>query len=674
MRRQIAPKRLYTYIISSFVPLLAAGTAVALFVVVVQFLWQSIGDLVGKGVDGGVLLKLLFFASMTMVPLALTLGILVASLMTFGNLGDRMELLAMKAAGIPLWKILKPLLYVVVAMAIGLFVFQNDWMITSQVKFWQYYFSIRNKSPELAIPEGSFYRDLPNYGIYVEKKDSDTKMLYDLMIYDFSNGVDDAMVVVADSGRISSTRGGGMLRLELYGGEAFRNLGSSGDFVSSSAHRPYLRERFGYKELSIPFNNALDMMDESVLSSQFVGKNVWQLREYTDSLAVGIDSLAHINRRTLLGNSAYVQAMVRAEREPTVESVAGIAQSMGMPQTNANSAEQPQGVAVVHEAPNRFSQLPNNEQQHHTMVGKLNRVGASMASSIYDLAIQRVTGLQNDTYFSIEEQRERADLHRKNEAEYWRKFTYPVACIVFFLIGAPLGALIRKGGMGVPFLVAVSFFIVFYILETTGIKMVREGTLVNWFGMWLPNIVLLPVGIGLGLLATKDSNRFGFDGIWVFLKRYLLAGTARKIAYREVSMQSVDYDWSRDELKALEHDVEQLQRDRMRGYREYFLNENYFEEWEALQVRLEGLVGHIGHSRDYLLVEHLKGFPFMGDLLRAWRSSKKATNRILMWVFPIGAICYLVYLLRYKRYRMALGQIAHTCGVVRADIDRLELA
>lgn len=670
-------KKLYIYIIKTFVPLLLAGFAVSLFVVVVQFLWQSIGDLVGKGVDGVVLIKLLFFASMTMVPLALILGVLVASLMTYGNLGDRMELLAMKAAGIPLWKIFKPILYFVALLAISLFVFQNDWMISSQVKFWQYYFSIRNKSPELAIPEGSFYKELQNYSIYVERKDSEAKMMYGMMLYDYSNGFENSMVVLADSGRLYSTPNGGELILELYQGESFQNLNRSDQYVNNSADRPFIRERFSFKELHIPFSNDLDMLDESVLTSQFVGKNVWELKEYTDSLQVGLDSLSQLNRRSMLQTNTYVQTLSRAERVPTVVSVA---KEMGAPRVREQMrpsedmapAEYQAEYIVDPEAATKFAALPKEEQGAYTMVGKLDRVGASMASSIYESAISRVTNLQNEVYFSVEEQREKADLKRKNEAEYWRKFTYPVACIAFFLIGAPLGALIRKGGMGVPFLVAVSFFIVFYILETTGIKMVREGTLVNWFGMWLPNMVLIPVGIGLGLIATKDSNRFSFDKISLFFKRYILAGTKRDVAYRELSLQPVDYDVAKREITAVDTLANEMKRQKRVGYVGFFMDEGYFETWRELQRRLDHLVGHIGHSRDYLLVKNLRSYPYLGDLMRPWRAENKKINQVLMYLFPVGLVCYFVYFLRNKRYIVALNKITQTSGVIREDIDRIE--
>lgn len=654
--RRIGLKKLYIYIIKTFVPLLLAGFSVSLFVVVIQFLWQSIGNLVGKGVDGLVLLKLLFFASMTMVPLALVLGVLVASLMVYGNLGERMEILAMKAAGIPLWKILKPVFYFVVALAVGLFIFQNDWMISSQVKFWQYYFSIKNKSPELAIPEGSFYKGVDNLSIYVERKDQKAKMMYGMMLYDYSDGFESSKVVVADSGRLYSTKRGTELVLELYKGESFQNLAQSDQYYATSADRPFVRERFAYKELHIPFNTDLSMMDESILSTQFVGKNVVELKEYTDSLQVGLDSIAAVNRRMSLTTNSYVQTMGRTDRGSTIGSITAV-----MPQREE-----------VEESPKSYANLSREERRAVSLDARLKNAGGNMQRAVYEQTINKLTTLKNDTYFHVEEQREMADLKRKNEAEYWRKFTYPVACIAFFLIGAPLGALIRKGGMGVPFLVAVFFFIIFYILETFGVKMVREGTLVNWFGMWLPNFVLIPIGLGLVALATKDSNRLSVDRLVLIFKRYFGASTKRSIAYREVSMQTVYYDEAKRDIALIDREVQSLSGERVVGYQQYFTDNAYFERGQRLHADLERMVGHLGHSRDYLLVEHLKGYPYMGDLLRAWRSTKPEVNKWLMYIVPVGVVCYGVYLLRNKRYIVALKKILDTNTSILQDIERIE--
>lgn len=694
------PKRLYTYIIKTFIPLLLAGFSVSLFVVVIQFLWQSVGTLVGKGVDGLVLLRLLFFASMTMVPLALVLGVLVASLMTFGNLGERMELLAMKAAGIPLYKILKPAFYFVVVLAMGLFVFQNDWMIQSQVKFWQYYFSIKNKSPELAIPEGAFYKGVDNYSIFVEKKDNKRKMLYGLMLYDFTQGFDESMVVVADSGRLYSTPKGMELILELYHGESFQNLRGQDGYTQSSEDRPFLRERFGYKELHIPFNTDLSMVDESILTSQFVGKDMWQLKAYTDSLRVEIDSLALLGvqnstRRLgyqMVGQSEERESLRESLHEESMEQVRRAVERTSSESGDAEGRYSEVGDAVEHYSEGTYSEesvggvttekvtatTPKKARKSKVAyasfdVGeKLSAVGASTASNVYASAIAQVTSVQNDTFFTVEEMREDVDLLRKNESEYWRKLTYPVACIAFFLIGAPLGALIRKGGMGLPFLVAVFLFIFFYILETFGIKMAREGTLLTWVGMWLPNMVLVPVGVLLCVVASRDTNRWNVDFL-TQLRSLWGPRTKRTVEYKEVTMESVDYELAREQVLALDQLAkEQLEAGKL-GYGQFFREEAYFTQRRELYWQVEQLVEHLKHSRDYSLVDHLEGYPYLKYLIREWRTTKWRVNELLMWLFPVGGLCYLLYILRNKRYLRGVKAIRQYNKVLLVDIERAKL-
>ncbi|MDO5017173.1 MAG: LptF/LptG family permease [Porphyromonas sp.] len=693
--RRLWPKRLYIYIIKTFVPLLTAGFSVSLFVVVIQFLWQSVGTLVGKGVDAIVLLKLLFYASMTMVPLAMILGVLVGSLMTFGNLGERMELLAMKAAGIPLFRILKPTFAFVVALALGLFVFQNDWMITSQVKFWQYYFSIKNKSPELAIPEGSFYKGVDNYSIYVERKDNKAKMMYGMMIYDYTNGFDKAMVVVADSGRLYSTKNGMELILELYHGESFQNIESEGSRYNSSEDRPFVRERFSFKELHIPFNTDLSMVDESILSSQFVGKNMYQLKQYTDSLRLSIDSLSQINLENSLMRNSLLKRLTPEEltkapdtpkesvatsyrsSTPTAASSTGAAtvrsgggsRAAVSPDISNTVSGELADIKEIREVKERS--ITKREKadltENYSIYDKLEQVGASQRSNIYSTVLNKISNTLSDSYFTVEEQREQVDLLRKNESEYWRKFTYPVACIAFFLIGAPLGALIRKGGMGVPFLVAVFLFIIFYILETFGIKMVREGNLINWVGMWLPNMVLIPVGIWLCLMATRDTNRWSIEP-GTLARKLFKVRIKRKVEYKEVAMVSADYRLALTDIQKLDRLVERELEKRQLGYISFFMQSDYFRSRKEIHLQLEKIVDNLKNSRDYTLVDHLNGYPYLRYISLTFRTTKKWINSLLMIFVPVGIVCYISYIVRNKKYIGLLKQVQSTNRIIEDEM------
>lgn len=623
-------KKLYIYIIRTFLPLLVASFMVALFIVVMQMLWMYIDDLVGKGVDGIVFLKLLYYASMTAAPLALVLAVLLASLMAYGNLGERFELLAMKTAGIPLHTIFKPVFWFVALLSVWLFWFQNDYMITSQVRFWQYYFSIKNKSPELAIPEGSFYKELEGYSIYVERKDNNAKMLYGMMIYDLTKGFENASVVVADSGRIYSAEEGTMLILEMYSGEAFRNLDDRGNYYGN-ALRPYMRERFTKKEVQIPFSASLDMLDESVLSSQFVGKNVVELKHYTDSLKVQIDSLATIN-------ATSVEQMPYLNRTKLLE-----------PPTETNTGA---------ETANLYATLA--------------AMGYQGQSQVLQQTIDNVRSEQNRLYFTVEQQAETADLHRKNSFEYWRKFTYPAACLAFFFIGAPLGALIRRGGLGVPFIVAVFFFILFYLLESMGMKLVREGTWVVWAGMWLPNMVLYPIGFLLFYIATKDTTRFNFDVVTTFFKRYFGTSTTRKLEYKEVAMDDANFALARQQISSLEQQATLLLQQGHLSYSQFFLNDTKFGRRQELNQQLEALVKNLSNARDRLLVHNLGSYPFLHDLSRTMRTTSKGINTALMFIFPLGIIIYAIYVARNKRYIKELQRIRSTNALLLQELDRVE--
>lgn len=682
-------KKLYIYIVKTFFPLLVVSSAVALFVVVTQLLWQSMADLIGKGIDGVIFVKLLFFASMTVMPLAIILGVLVASLMTFGNLGERMELLAMKSAGIPLFKIMKPLFYTAVAIAVGLFVFQNDYMITSQVKFWQYYFSIKNKSPELAIPEGVFYKDLQNYSIYVEKKDSEAKMMYGMMIYDLTQGFQDATVVMADSGKLYSSTNGAELILELFTGESFQNLSQNNGRVQSDAERPFLREKFEYKEIRIPFDANLSMMDESILSSQFVGKNVVELKQYTDSIALEIDSLITAGR-ALAYKTEYMAKYSSKLPSHTdgMESSSSTSQPAPRPEpmtidedgyleagtTDGASFSEDQWAPsqVENIVQQSLPKQKKSAQPNYDMAQRFDKSGYMSQSAIYDTASSMVSNLRNDNYFTVQIMDENVNLHRKNEFEYWRKFTYPVACVVFFLIGAPLGALIRKGGMGVPFITAVLFFIVFYILESFGWKMVREGTLVNWFGMWLPNMVLFPIGVWLCLVATKDSSRLSIDSFTTWIKRFFGTETDRKVEYKEIAMEDADLDLAISDIHTLDTKVQELSHLGTMHYWEFFLHDEQYEKREQLNALVEKIVKNLVNCRDYLLVHKLADYPFLRDLSRTMRPNSKVGNILMMLFLPFGLVVYMIYAIRNKRYIRELKKVTSANEVMRGEIQRVK--
>ena len=289
-------KKLYGFMLQGFLPLFMMTFCICLFIVLMQFVWRFIDDLVGKGLEISVIAELFFYAALTMVPLALPLSILLASLMLFGNLGERFELTAMKSSGVSLLKAMRPLMVLIALVAVGAFFFQNDVLPKAQVKMWTLVFSVRQKSPELDIPEGVFYDQIDGYSVFVKQKNRENGRLYDLMIYDVSQGFNNSRIILSDSGKLSFTRDKRHLFLKLWKGEQFENLS---DQQVSSVGAPYRRESFCAKEIMIPFDANFTRMNDSTMRKQYVGKNIAELRQTIDSVKVRIDSVGNIFGRDL---------------------------------------------------------------------------------------------------------------------------------------------------------------------------------------------------------------------------------------------------------------------------------------------------------------------------------------------------------------------------------------
>ena len=662
-------KKLDLYVLRTFIPLLLGSTAVAWFILVMQLLWRFVGDIVGKGVDTWVLLKLMFYSAMTVAPMALVLGVLLAGLMTFGNLSERMELLSMKTAGIPFTRIMRPLLGLSILLAGGLYWFQNDWMITSQVRFWQYYFSIKNKSPELAIPEGSFTQDIPGYSIYITRKDPKTKTLYDLMIYDHSEGPQNATIVLADSGYLYSVNDGQEMVLEAYHGESFRNLRpSQSSSYGGNVQRPFLREQFSSKEVIMHFDDSLYMVDEGALSSQFVGKNARQLRAYVDSLTVVRDSMAQVNRELIRATAARpvmqsdARSLSRSSREALLEEVAPVA---GVAPGAAV------GGAVGHAVAKKSAEEEGAPAPtRRDLDADLRALGYSQLQTIYNAATQKLNADVSSYYFNNMDQEETESLIRKNDFEFWRKYTYPVAVIVFFLIGAPLGALIRKGGIGVPFIVAIFCFIVFYILETTGVKMVNESRWILWSGIWLPNMVLFPAGLLLTYLVTQDSMRFNVDILVNSFHHFMGIEPVRKVG-AVVAEGVPDYALATRDIDRADELADRFIHQSSAGYFGFFTRPTQQHLQRELATALDEIVDNLGRGEDILLVHRLSGYPDLMELANVRKPRERWLRIALMILFPIGLLVYAYYQIRYIAFRRECKHVRDNNNKVRDEIARI---
>ena len=469
-------KKLDSYMLKNFLGLFFMTFFICAFILLMQFMWMHVKDLVGKGIELSVLAEFFLYAFCTVVPLSLPLAILLASLMTFGNLGERFELTAMKSAGISLYRIMRPLIIAVSLICVGAFFFSNNVLPISQTKLWALIFSLQQKSPEMDIPEGEFYDGIHGYNFYVERKDHKTGMLYDMMIYDYSEGFKNAKVMVADSGMIYFTEDKKYLILKLFYGESFENLDQQQQKATDTKERiPYRRESFAQKSIMIDFSTEFERYDESVLKDQHVAKNVAQLIQSIDSVQV----LAHERSQkqsTEMINSNYFGRERKAERIlPAVE---------------------------------------DDQRETHYIDSLFAAFEPYQRVSAMQVAVDRAKAQSDQFEYNAILLDEFKRYVRKHEVELYRKFTLAFACFIFFFIGAPLGAIIRKGGLGAPVVISVVMFIIYYIIDNTGYKMAREALWPAWAGMWLSSFVLLPIGIFLTYKATHDSALFNPDA-WV---------------------------------------------------------------------------------------------------------------------------------------------------------------
>ena len=473
-------KRIYTFMLQTFLPLFLMTFLICLFIVLMQFLWRYVGDMVGKGLGIDVLAQLFFYAALTFVPMALPLGILLASLMTFGNLGESLELLSMKASGISLLKIMKPLTAFMIVLAIGTFFFQDRVLPYANTKMYSILIGVKNASPELEIPEGVFYKEINNYNIYVEHKDFDTGTLHGVTIYIFDGyNIEDAIVTVADSAKIAMAETGKHLKLTLWSGRQVGTFseGTGGNIQSQQKHPKYRRESFTEKVVYIPYENNFDAANEEAIADRHVGKNLAQLTHSVDSLNQRIDSINYGYGQKLVNNIYYTQV-----RETVRNDSAFFAQVAATPK-----------------------QMPIN----------LDSIYASLSAEQMERLTEAASRRADNVIQTFAIQREMQAYEQKNvnyhAIEMHRKFTLSVDCLLFFFIGAPLGAIIRKGGLGIPIITGVLFFIFYYIIDNTGYKAARNGDMEPWFGIWLSSLILAPIGIWLTWRAINDAPLFDWD-------------------------------------------------------------------------------------------------------------------------------------------------------------------
>lgn len=578
-------KRLDTFMLQRFAPLLVMTFFIVLFIVMMQFLFRMIDDLVGKGLSFDILGELFFYAALTMVPTALPLAILLAALMVFGNLGEKLELTAMKAAGISLFRIMRPLMILMVIISVGAFYFQNYVLPVAQSKMWTLMFSVRQKTPEVEIPERSFYDEIPGMNLYVEKKNPDTGMLYGMIIYDLSRGNDNARVILADSGKFSFTQDKTRLFLHLHSGEMFENLNDNSIGFGTNGYMPFRREEFSDKQVYFTFDANFNRMDESGIRSQYVGQNVSQLRHSMDSLGKRVDSIGNIYAIDLV-TKPYAGLPSRKMHADTL----GRRFTTAIPRTAEQKAEIAQAEPV-------------------DIDSLFLKPSPAYLKTYVQQALADSRRVKQDYEFRSLMLTEQAKLMRRHDIELQRKFTLSFAILVFFFIGAPLGAIIKKGGIGTPLVISVFLFIVYYIFDNTGYKMARDGKMEVWEGMWLSTVALLPLGIFFTIKAIDDSAVFNSDAYKLAFNRLIGRHPKRSLEVKEVIMTEVETPVAIEYLLELRRTLDSVKA--TVASRPRFLRPFQYAAVRRVHEPLNAVVDYLSNSSDINVINLLNKYPFV---------------------------------------------------------------
>ena len=453
-------KKLDKLILKSFFGPFIVTFFIAFFVLMMQTLWKYIDDLVGKGLPFITIIKFVWYASATLSSLAMPIAILISSIMTFGNLGESFELVAIKSAGISLLRFMRPLVWVTVVLCIITFLFANYVIPYSQLKFVTLYRDIMVKKPALNMKQGIFYKDIDKYAIKVGKKDKDGKGIENVLIYEQTNPLQEN-TIIAKSGKMEISADNQYLEFNLNDGNRYQEKGNYGDTATEYVRLQFrtFKKLFDLSAFNQKGGNEEDLKNNSrMLSAVQLNKNIDSLTKYKDSLS-------RTQITTIRQSLMYV---------------------------NDTSAKWKKI------APVKF--------------GKNEKLFPDSATDLlYDRSITKISEMKNIMFFnSTEAERKRLDI-LNFKLEWQRKFAFSLACMVLFFIGAPLGSIIRKGGLGMPLIVAIIFFLIFHLLTMFGEKFVKTEVLSPFLGMWLAIIVLTPVGIFFTYKAMNDSQLFNKD-------------------------------------------------------------------------------------------------------------------------------------------------------------------
>lgn len=469
-------KKLDLLLLKSYVGPLILTFCITLFVFDMQFLWKYIDDLIGKGLDNSILFELMFYASATMAPMALPLAVLLASIMTFGSFGEHFELTAIKSAGVSLFRFMRPLIIFSFFLAAFAFYFSNNILPVANLKFRTLLFDIRHQKPALDFAPGFFNNSLDGFSIRIGSKSADDKTIYDVLIYDHTVGSDNKHIIIADSAKFLNQKNGAELVIVLYNGYDYKE--DAPLMANAKNEDAHYKTKFKIWEKHFDLSDfQLERGDDDFFSKMHGMLNLKQLFGDLDTLEMKIEedkaglrnNIAnyYINEKEKLDTSDLFSLDVIKNKSYILD---------------YDSLDKKQKATVLKSATNSSRNVKN-------------------------ILLSKKSLLKSKD---------------KDKDKYWveihRKFTLSVACIVLFFIGAPLGSIVKKGGLGWPMVMAVLFFVLYHLFTITGEKTALGGKIEIWQGMWLSTMVLLPIGIFLTIKAKNDSSLTSTNRINKFIK------------------------------------------------------------------------------------------------------------------------------------------------------------
>ena len=615
--------------------MLFIGTfVVSLFVLMMQFLWQYVDELIGKGLTLDVLGEFFWYMSLMMIPEALPLAVLLSSLITFGNLGESSELTAIKAAGISLIKSFRGVIAFTLFIALISFYFQNSIGPDAKKHFDQLLISMKQKSPELEIPEGIFYNGIPDTNLYVEKRDLKTGHLYNIMIYRMTDSYEDQAIILADSGMLQSTAEKKHLILNLWNGEWFENMRSQE--LSSSASVPYRRESFVHKKLIIDFNEDFNLTSMAGIADDARTKSIAKIHHDKDSLIHVYDSVGNVYYRDAQQSIYPILKLKKKDMNKAIMLASTKNYNLDSIYTKLRPEERSQIIERT---------LMNTQQ------------------TISDLDFKSMITSDGDK------------LIRMHDIAEINKYLLALTCLIFFFIGAPLGAIIRKGGLGVPIIISVLVFIIYYILNNTGYRMTRQGDWAIWFGRGLSPAILIPTAIFITYKANNDSAVFNIDLYRNFFIRILGLRMKRNISSKEVIISAPRYIDDADMLRKMNNEIEAyVERSNLKSppnFIKTFFKYQPDHDIEQLSKKLETVIEDLSNTRNRIILSELNQYPILITKAHTRPFEYKYLNIASAIIIPVGLFLYCrMWGFRLRLYR-DLKTIKQTNESIIAETEKI---